>query len=159
MTKHKDIPVELLKEVFDYNSETGEITHKQNRRRAKKGANAVCFRKDRGYGILTYKGVKYYAHRVAWALHTGEDPGEMQIDHANKDTSDNRIENLRLATQQQNNCNRTSSNYIRQKANRFLAQCWSEGEIHYVGCFSSREECEAALIEKRRELHGEFCSK
>lgn len=159
MTKHREIPVELFKQLFDYNPETGEITNKIRRGRAKQGASAVSIYAERGYGVVTHKKVRYFAHRVAWALHTGEDPGEMQVDHINRDTSDNRIVNLRLATQQQNNCNVSKGNRVRQSGNRFIAVTYCKGERYYVGCFKSKEEAEAALIAKKREIHGEFCSK
>jgi hypothetical protein len=42
------------------------------------------------------------AHRVAWLLHTGEDPGTLVIDHINRQRNDNRISNLRPLTHVQN---------------------------------------------------------
>jgi len=38
----------------------------------------------------------YRAHRLAWMMHYGEDPGDLQIDHINGVHDDNRIVNLRL---------------------------------------------------------------
>lgn len=48
--------------------------------------------------ILLQIGRKQYpAHRVAWLLMTGIDPGLASIDHINRDPFDNRWANLRLA--------------------------------------------------------------
>lgn len=43
----------------------------------------------------------YYAHRIVWLLHYGIWP-KGYIDHINNDKTDNRIENLRLATHKEN---------------------------------------------------------
>lgn len=50
-----------------------------------------------GYLILKVKGKRLKAHRVAWLLNYGEFP-EGEIDHINRDRTDNRIENLRIAS-------------------------------------------------------------
>lgn len=39
-----------------------------------------------------------YLHRAVWVFYNGAIPSDMVIDHINRDRSDNRIENLRLAT-------------------------------------------------------------
>lgn len=46
--------------------------------------------------------------RVIWGLHNG-DPGDLMVDHIDGDPSNNRIGNLRLATNSQNQMNRKSS--------------------------------------------------
>ena len=47
---------------------------------------------------------RFLVHRVIWSLFY-EDPGQLLIDHKNRDPSDNRISNLRLATRGQNTMN------------------------------------------------------
>lgn len=56
-----------------------------------------------GYWAVPIKGHgTYYAHRLVWALRHGRDPGDMQIDHRDRDRGNNRPSNLRLATPTQN---------------------------------------------------------
>jgi len=55
-------------------------------------------------------------HRIIWIMINGEIPESLQIDHINQDPTDNRIENLRVVTNQENSKNRSkdkrnTSNY------------------------------------------------
>ena len=74
------------------------------------GKEAFCLG-SAGYRKGTVFGVCLKAHRVIWAMVTGEWP-EHGIDHINGDRTDNRFENLRVATQVENcgNMRRYSTN-------------------------------------------------
>jgi len=76
-------------------------------------------------------GKQYITARIIWRIMTGEDPGQMEIDHKNLDVMDDRWENLRLATSTQNMANtplrkdnRTGYKGIRFRYNR-------KGKIYY----------------------------
>lgn len=85
-------------EHFKYHSD-GSVT-----RNDRKNSNG-SFDKD-GYLILKIKGKKYRASRVVWLLNYGHFP-EKEIDHINRDRTDNRIENLRDVARITNILNRT----------------------------------------------------
>lgn len=55
------------------------------------------------YFIGNFGQEKLYLHRLIWQFHHGSVPYKM--DHKDRDTSDNRIENLRLCTNAQNQYN------------------------------------------------------
>jgi DNA-binding CsgD family transcriptional regulator len=60
-----------------------------------------------GYLSVTWKGKRYYAHRLAWLLtHGCPVPAGMDIDHINRIRTDNRPENLRVVTRSENLKNR-----------------------------------------------------
>ena len=58
-----------------------------------------------GYRRLQLHGIAYSVHRTIWLLHYGSPPSG-QIDHINHDRLDNRIENMRDVTNQENQRNR-----------------------------------------------------
>ncbi|KRG39126.1 hypothetical protein ARC78_15015 [Stenotrophomonas pictorum JCM 9942] len=92
-----------IQKAVSYNPETGDFTWLVTRGRANKGS--VAGKVDsHGYRSIGLDGKHYRAHRVAWLLQTGAWP-EMQIDHRNGDRLDNRWENLREVTPQENQQN------------------------------------------------------
>lgn len=62
-------------------------------------------KKAKGYWEVQVCGKKLRAHRLIWEMHNGPIPYGYVVDHINQDPSDNRLENLRLATLSENNCN------------------------------------------------------
>ena len=98
-------PLETLREALDYDAKTGLLTWKVNRLNGiLDGALSGC---SDGHGYIQVKlwGRRFKAHRLAWALHYGTDPGSLQVDHVNRNRSDNRISNLRLVDAKGNRAN------------------------------------------------------
>jgi hypothetical protein len=166
------LPIEYLHECFSYDPETGDLTwkerpreHFQNSRGWKisnaayggKIAGTKCNRKHRSVGI---NGRLYRLHRVALAMVYGEWPND-QIDHINLDRTDNRITNLRLATNGENSCNRgaQSNNKCGYKGVSYQKAAGKyEAKVSrvYLGLFPTAELAYAACCEARESLHGEF---
>lgn len=124
------------------------------------GSKAGWF--DGKYYRLSYKGKRYKCSRVAWLITYGEWPAE-QIDHINGIKSDDRIENLRKATNAQNACNALakSSSYlglrgISKKRYGYQVLLGKNGGTVYVGHFKTIEAATAARDSAARELHGDF---
>lgn len=133
-----------------------------NKKRA--GMDAGCSRKD-GYQIVTIRGKSYLVHRIVWYLANGPIPEGLVIDHIDGDPSNNRIENLRLATRSQNqmNCKKhsdgaqRSKGYYWSKSNKkFVASIQVGGEYEYLGQHDLEEDARAAYQEASKRLHGDF---
>jgi hypothetical protein len=100
---------ERLKQLLDYNPETGVFTWKHrstgrvqwNTRYAGKRAG---WDRGHGYVAIAIDGAYYTGHRLAWLYVYGFWPTN-QIDHINCARGDNRITNLREATNAQNKAN------------------------------------------------------
>ncbi len=101
----KILTQERLKQCLHYDPCTGAFTW-IIKKRGTRGifSHAGRLRNDGYIGIcIDYK--SYMAHRLAWLYVYGKFPVE-QIDHANGVRTDNRLENLRCATNAENQRNR-----------------------------------------------------
>ena len=98
------ITAERAREILEYNPATGQLCWRNSRSTVRAGAVAGTIDKD-GYVCIRADGKTYKAHRLVWLIIHGVWPAG-QIDHINRVKSDNRIENLRDATQELNQRNR-----------------------------------------------------
>lgn len=101
-------PIERLFDLLSYNPDTGEIRWIA---KPHPKAHAIVIgaisgsQNDRGYVVITIDKKPYNAHRIAWKMHHKEEPPEF-IDHKDGIQWNLKIDNLRPATQSQNNANR-----------------------------------------------------
>jgi len=111
-----------------------------------------------GY-LYAHIGKRVYLHRMIVAA-----PKGAMVDHANGDTLDNRRQNLRLATNSQNQANRLKL----QKKHGFRGVCWHRqfrkyqagikvnGKSVHLGLYDSAESAARAYDAAAREHFGEF---
>tara|TARA_R100000951_G_scaffold90032_1_gene78150 strand:- start:4650 stop:5132 length:483 start_codon:yes stop_codon:yes gene_type:complete len=135
----KKLPsLERLNELFDYNHETGDLVRKSN-------GNLINVNSN-GYRVVWISGVLYKAHRICWKLYHGGCPSD-QIDHINGDRGDNRIENLRVVTHQENCKNQKqhsdSTSGVtgvswKNRDRRWVAQIRVEGKNKHLGYFTDK---------------------
>ena len=92
-----------LLEMFEYTD--GNLVWKKHRTRKLVGKN-VGYVQTNGYTRVNLSSGIYYLHRLIFLYHFGRWPVN-QIDHIDGDPKNNRIENLREATNSQNNHNKT----------------------------------------------------
>ena len=160
MPQPRPLPAaERLRELLKYDAETGTLTWLVSCGRQRAGAMAGS-PNGLGYRIICVDGHSYLAHRLIWRIVTGDDPGPMQIDHINLDRGDNRIANLRLATQSQNRNNsrarRQGLKGVIPSGKGFQAQIKVLGTRLYLGYYPTEQEAHHAYAAAAVQLHGEF---
>ena len=128
----------------------------------KKTGHIYCNLDRDGYVRVRIMGKEYRAHRLIWEMFRGEIPTETLVDHIDGDRLNNRIENLRLATRQQNNANSIGRSKIglpkgvTVSNSKYRARLTYNGKTLCLGTYATIEEAKAAYDIKARELHGEF---
>jgi len=170
-----------LKELLDYNPETGEFTWRHRRlehlrsgsplwrvaswntQNAGKSAGRI---NSSGYVLLKIDNRMYRAHRVAWFHVHGTWPRN-EIDHIDRNRANNRIANLREATSLENTANtavrRDSLSQIQgvgfqRHTRKWVARIRYRGREYHLGYFETAEAASAAYRRAKREFHGEFAS-
>jgi len=153
-----------LIEVLHYSPETGVFTWRVSlagRWSIVPGKRAGCLRSN-GYVRIGFKGWAFRAHRLAWFYVYAGWPAQ-DIDHINGNRSDNRIANLRLASNaenQQNRCHiqsRNTSGFTgvrwHEKTLKWLAEIRTNNKTLYLGLFETLEEAAAARLRAERLYH------
>lgn len=129
----------------------------------KKSGNIYCNEDRDGYIRVRISGREYRAHRIIWEMFNGPIPEGLLIDHIDGDVYNNRIENLRLSTRQQNNANSKGldnrelpKGITRNPSGKFRARLGHKGTIYSLGTFKTVEEAASAYNTKALELNGDF---
>ena len=158
--KAKPLPsFEVLKEHFSYDPETG-IVCRLIANKHRPNSIGPCGSPAYGGGLyVKFNGRSLKVHRIAWKLQTGEEP-PVRIDHRNGNPADNRWENLRAATHQDNmaNCRRPGK-YLagaQPRGKRWYAQATSRTDKQSLGSFDTEAEAHAAYVEWHLSYYGEF---
>lgn len=122
----------------------------------------IGYQMANGYIGISLSGRECYAHRLAWAMQTGEWP-ELKIDHINGARTDNRWANLRLASDLENgqNLRRAHSDSatgvlgvsIEKASGLFVAQISHRGKKRSKR-FERLEDARAMYLTWKRELHA-----
>ena len=155
------ITQKYLMEAMDYDPETGIFTWKRRPDHhfaspgyarawnAKwSGSQAGNINKTHGYYMVSFKNEKYLLHRLAWLYVYGRMP-DLHIDHINSIRTDNRIDNLREVTRQENqkntklHSNNTSGYcgvYYHKVWGKWVAHIKDQGKHVHLGGFKDKED-------------------
>jgi HNH endonuclease len=143
-----------LREILDYNSNTGVFIWKTMDRPGKVsvGSEAGCIQE--GYRIIRYKGRGYKAHRLAWLYVHGSLPVG-QIDHINGNRSDNRIDNLRIVSQRTN-----MQNQVRHREGRLIGATWMPNEKKWISRITiDKKTVSLGYFQTEQEAHEAYMNK
>jgi hypothetical protein len=164
MAFNSAVTIERLKEVLSYDPATGLFVWKISL--GWKGAvgKEAGTPHQRGYISIMIDQKLYLAHRLAWFYITGQWP-KNRVDHKDCDRANNRFENLREATNSQNNQNRRKRAGCRS---RFKGVSWHvrdrmweariklNRETIRLGLYKTEEDAHAAYCDAARKMFGDY---
>ena len=159
-------PLEELKEFLDYNPETGIFTWIKKPNKTIRVGQVAGTMSAKGYIVVTFKGIKYLANRLAYYMYHGVDPLEKMVDHKNDPKTNNKIDNLRLASNAQNQMNRVNLNrnntsgvigvYWDKANKKWRAIIMINGKTKHLGYFINKEEAIKVRKEAEIKYFGDF---
>lgn len=144
---------ERLKELLEYNPDTGEFIWLKSRLSSRIGEISGTLRPD-GYRVMRLDSIQYRANRLAFLYMNGYHP-EHVIDHINGIKGDNRWANLRHVTQgvnnkntskQANNSSGHTGIHITKGLGRFKARAKLNNKDVYLGTYDDIEDAIAARV-------------
>lgn len=156
----RGLTAERLRELLSYDPATGEFLRLATPRNASKAGDVAGCVVD-GYRRISVDGRQYQGHRLAWLHAHGRWPAD-QIDHVNGIRDDNRLCNLREATNAENLQNLTARSNSRSgllgvswhaRAGKWMGQITHNRKLHYLGLFATAEEAHVAYLEAKAKLH------
>ena len=157
-----EITQQALKERLAYCPDTGVFTYRVRSGTKRPGDVTGCLNK--GYLTVWVCGKLYGLHRLAWLYVHGVLPSR-EIDHINKNPSDNRIGNLRECEHAQNmqNKRRYANNTSghtgvvwNKKSQRWQAQIHVAGRNNHLGFFQTKEAAITARLQAEPQYHPFF---
>lgn len=167
MAKNRLITADELRQIVHYDPDTGIFTWIRPRPKIRVGQTAGYLHHI-GYINIEINERIYMAHRLAWLHYYGEWPRH-QIDHRDGDKTNNKIENLRDATDVENRLNRKVradniskrkgvTKTVRNGVTKYIVRVGLNGERRYLGFFTDLDEAHRAYCEAAKRLHGEFAN-
>lgn len=156
------ITQEYLKSILHYEPPTGWFTNLVDRNyNSLAGARVGSLTRAGLYRKVVINKVDYYEHKLAWFYMYGE---WIQVDHKNGNSTDNRLDNLRPASQSQNLCNAQrlpGSTGLRgvsldHRRSSYQAAIQLGGQRFFLGYYDTAEEAHEVYLAAAERLHGEF---
>jgi len=153
---------EKLKEYFHYDESTGNLINLTQRSNSIKIGSIAGALDAYGYVRIRVDNTDYKAHRLVWLYVQGNWPKD-QIDHINGIKTDNRICNLREATDQENKQNilkprkDNASGFLgvsfRADRQKWRAAIHHNGRYIHLGHFHTPEEAVIAYKKAKYFYH------
>jgi hypothetical protein len=148
--------------LLNYDPETGLFRWRVDRGRTAKVGWVAGSIDSSGHRQIMIRGRGYAAHRLAWLIVHGEMP-DAEVDHRNGERDDNRIANLRLASDLEQAANRRPRGRSRYKGvtfhrrqRKWHAAIGGTKTRTHLGTFDTEEDAAAAYEAAARVRYGEF---
>ena len=147
-TPKNQLTLAKAQETFFYDDTDGTLYWKVRlSRRTNWGEKVGHLNEKYGYYKVGIDRKLYRLHNVIWNWHFGEIPEGKTVDHIDGDPTNNRIDNLRLATprQQNLNCNRKGYSWCK-RSKKWQVLHRKNGRQLFLGRYNTEEEARTAYL-------------
>ncbi len=150
----------LLERLFFIDPEKGSIRWRESGTGRRMNQEAGTVNSD-GYRQIGIDNILHYAHHLIWLYTTGRYP-EDQIDHIDRNPSNNRIDNLRELTNQEQQFNRSMTynkeepmgvSFCSGRKRPYKARISTDGNQVYLGHYKTPEEAHNAYLNVKKQHH------
>ena len=154
-----------LKEVLHYDTKTGIFTWKTYMSSLALAGNTAGYKNKIDYIVIKIDYNLYYAQRLAWLYVNGYFP-ENEVDHINRNQSDNRIDNLREVSHgcnmrntanQKDNTSGVKGVVFDKRDKKWVAQISINHKNCSGGPYKEFEEAVCARLALEQSLNWEGC--
>lgn len=156
------IAQDRLHELFEYKD--GRLYRKKRMSQNTRVGDLVGSIGNHGYLTVCIKNTRYLVHRLVFAMHHGYMP--KNVDHIDGDRTNNRIENLREASDSENLCN---SRVRSDNKSGLKNLCWNERRKCWIVSVTAQgkriykyikdlELAELCATMAREKFHGQFAN-
>ena len=159
-----ELTQDKVQELFEYRN--GALFWKKSPNNLIKiGQKAGTAINNAGYNIVGISGKTYRLHRIIFLYHQGYLPNK--IDHIDCNRLNNKVENLRPATNEENSRNTKLSKknksgvkgvHWASHVNKWLVQVRRGNTSKYLGVYKDLELAELVAIEARDKFHKEYAN-
>ena len=146
MSRPKELSYERVRELFTYDTTTDSLISSTHPTR--------CIKSD-GYISRRLDGRQVQEHRIVYFYHNPDMDQSLSIDHINGIKHDNRIENLRLVTNQENNFNNhiAKGYYWETHTNGWRAALKLNKKTIQLGLHDTILDARAAYLRAKKKYH------
>ncbi len=158
--KQFSISKELLERLFFIDLEQGSIQWREPKqgRQLNKEAGSI---NNCGYRVIRIDGTQYVAHHLIWLYATGKYPIK-DLDHIDRNRSNNKISNLREVTRQEQNFNTTVKQgkslpigvtFRSERKKPYHAHIRISNKLIYLGCYKTIKEAHNTYLKAKEQYH------
>ena len=165
--RSKGLTQKRVRELFLYDSFSGNLIRKIRTSNSTREGDIAGSLNINGYVYVMVDGIRYGAHQIVFLYHNGFLP-EMDIDHIDRNSKNNKIENLREISVSCNVKNsKTKSNNSSGVTGVFYSECakkWRAtishgGRIRFLGGYLCKIEAACARLTAEECLNWAECDK
>ena len=139
---------QILKEKgYTYNSETGKIYGIFGKE--------ITGKDKKGYIVISSNHIKgqLLGHHLAWFITYGN-VDFIELDHEDRNKSNNRICNLRISNRIQQTQNVNCKGFTKTKNNKFAAQIVVNYKHIWLGTFDTEQQARQAYLDAKKLYHN-----